>query len=171
MIKILSGIFSLLLKVDNFFEKIERGFLIIVLLSVIGLSFFQVVLRNVFSGGIIWADVFLRNMVLWLGLIGASLATKMDRHISIDIVSRVVHSRIKYVINIIISLVSIIVCLLLFNASIDFIEAEKSFGSVIFDGFPSWVIEIVFPAAFGIMIFRFSLHIITNIKDIVKKPN
>ncbi|MFC1558604.1 TRAP transporter small permease [candidate division KSB1 bacterium] len=167
----MNTIISLLKTIDNLFERIEKIFLVLVLLSVIGLSFFQVILRNYFSGGIFWADIFLRNMVLWLGLIGASLATKRERHIGIDIVSRIVKSRGKYAVNIIISFVSMVVCLILFNASLVFIESEKSFGSEIFDGFPSWIVQMVFPVAFGLMIFRFGLHVIYNIREIVKKSS
>ena len=166
-----SGLYSLLTVIDNFFEKFEKGFLIFVLTLVIGLSFYQVILRNLFSGGFIWADSFLRNMVLWLGLLGASLATKKERHINIDIASRVLPTKGKYIVNILLSFISIVVCVFLFNASLDFIKAEKGFGSEIFKGFPSWIVQIVFPVAFGIMVFRFGLHIITNAKGILKKSD
>jgi TRAP-type C4-dicarboxylate transport system permease small subunit len=54
----------------------------------ISLAFAQIVLRNGFDGGIVWADSLLRIMVLWIALIGAVVASRDQRHINIDLISR-----------------------------------------------------------------------------------
>jgi TRAP-type C4-dicarboxylate transport system permease small subunit len=50
--------------------------LVLLLLAMISLAFAQIVLRNGFDGGIIWADSLLRIMVLWIALIGAVVASQ-----------------------------------------------------------------------------------------------
>ena len=52
------------------------------------LAFLQIFLRNVFTTGLAWGDLVLRNLVLWIGFIGATLATREGKHINIDILSR-----------------------------------------------------------------------------------
>ena len=54
---------KVLLAVDRALSRVE-GWILIALLSVmVLLSFVQVVLRNVFHEGIIWADILLRHIV------------------------------------------------------------------------------------------------------------
>src|SRR5512143_3313876 len=67
---------------------VERGILVALLALMILLAFTQVVLRNVFSTGLLWADPLLRHLVLWVGFIGASLATASEKHINLDSVTR-----------------------------------------------------------------------------------
>jgi len=162
------NLFRILSIFDNILEKIERTVLISILSFVIGLSFLQVVLRNFFGLGFIWGDIFLRHMVLWLGLIGASIATKENRQINIDIVSRILHSKSKLIINILIGLISVSVCYLLFKASITFVTAERSFGTIIFKDFPAWIFQVIFPIAFFIIAYRFALNVLNNLRDLLK---
>ncbi|MFC1562983.1 TRAP transporter small permease, partial [candidate division KSB1 bacterium] len=124
--------------------------------------------RNYFDGGFIWGDVFIRQMVLWLGLIGASFATKEKRHINIDIVSRILKDKSKHFVNILVSLISVYVCWLLLKASIDFVSAEKGFGTTIFTDTPAWLFQVVFPIAFSIMVFRFVLNVFNNLRSLIK---
>ena len=70
---------SILLFLDRWLARIT-GWLIVFFLGVmILMAFGQVVLRNVFHTGIEWGDVFLRHMVLWLGFLGATIATGEGR--------------------------------------------------------------------------------------------
>ena len=40
----------------------------------------QVVLRQVFGGGILWCDTLLRHLVLWVGFLGAARAAGQHPH-------------------------------------------------------------------------------------------
>lgn len=169
MIALFNKIISFLKTFDGFLERIEKFVLISILSFVIGLSFLQVILRNFFGSGFIWGDVFLRQMVLWIGLIGASIATKENRHINIDIVSRIIFSKAKFVINIFINIISAYVCLLLLKASFRFVASEKSFGTAVFENFPVWIFQTIFVITFCLMTFRFALNILDNIKSLLTK--
>ena len=59
------------------------------------LAALQIVLRYGFDSGIAWADPLLRVLVLWLGLLGALAATRDRRHITIDVLSRMLPARAK----------------------------------------------------------------------------
>ena len=75
---------KLLKQIDNAIARLETGFITVILSVMIILSFGQVILRNFFNESIFWGDIFLRQMVLWVGFIGASLAAHDQRHIAID---------------------------------------------------------------------------------------
>ena len=49
----------------------------------------QIVLRNVFSVGLVWADGFVRLLVLWIAVVGAIAASRDHKHIAIDALARV----------------------------------------------------------------------------------
>ena len=54
------------------------------------MAFGQVVLRNFFHTSIEWGDVFLRHLVLWLGFLGAVIATGEGRHLKIEFINKLV---------------------------------------------------------------------------------
>ena len=74
--------------INSWIEKAETVLLVVILSVMILLSFLQVLLRNFFEQGILWGDILIRNLVLWVGFIGASLATRENKHINIDLFTR-----------------------------------------------------------------------------------
>lgn len=148
---------------NNIIAKIETILLIIILLSMILLAFLQVILRNFFHTSILWADTLLRHLVLWIGFIGASLATKELRHINIDALSRLLSRTAKKITLIIINLFAGAVCLFLLRAAITFVQSEKQAGSILFAGIPTWIFQIIIVIGFGLMMLRFLIHALENL--------
>ena len=135
---------KILKSIDSALNKIEGAVLIFLLLVMLFMAFGQVVLRNVFTGGIVWGDILLRHLVLWIGFLGAALATSGERHINIDILTRYLSERLKRVVATLSNVFAAVVCFLLFKASLTFIEFEISYtrsvdrprGGVILVGIP-----------------------------------
>jgi TRAP-type C4-dicarboxylate transport system permease small subunit len=63
-------------RVDEAIARVEQTLIVTFLGCMILLAFLQIVLRNYFTTGLDWGDQLLRNLVLWIGFIGATLATK-----------------------------------------------------------------------------------------------
>src|SRR3970040_2127967 len=80
-------------RIDAFFAKAEQVLIVIVLTAMLLLAFLQVLLRNAWDFGLPWVDILLRHLVLWLGIMGASLATRMNRHIRIEVLTRFLPAR------------------------------------------------------------------------------
>ena len=76
----------------NWFHRAEDALLAILLTAMIILASTQILLRNLFDFGFVWIDPLLRVLVLWLGLLGATVATRNNKHISIDLLSRFLKS-------------------------------------------------------------------------------
>ena len=143
-------------------EKIENILVIIILTVMILLAFTQVILRNFFSTSIFWGDIFLRHMVLWIGFIGASLATREGRHINIDALSRLLSHHTKLLSQTIVNLFSAVVSFFLMQAAIGFIGMEKDSGTIVFSSIPTWFAQIIIAIGFGIMMLRFFIKFLEN---------
>ena len=88
-------------RLDRSFALVESGLLIFILSMMILLAFLQVILRNLFSTSFFWGDPLLRHWVLWIGFLGASLAARENRHISIDALYRILPPTWKRIVHVI----------------------------------------------------------------------
>jgi C4-dicarboxylate transporter, DctQ subunit len=145
-------------RVDEAIARVEQTLIVTFLGFMILLAFLQIFLRNFFSTGLDWGDQLLRNLVLWIGFIGATLATKEGKHINIDVVSRWLPSLGKNVVTFIIHLFSFFICCLLTYATLKFIKNEVQMENMTFLNIPAWVPEMILPITFSLMTFRFGLR-------------
>lgn len=132
-------------KWDDSLGRIEKFFVAGMLSVMILLAFLQIVLRNVFSSGISWGDPLVRYLVLWVGFIGASLATKESKHITIELFSRWLSGRGNQYLKAISNLISALVCSLLVFAGCTFLLNEAQMGGTTFLQIPIWVPKSLFP--------------------------
>lgn len=136
---------------------IETAALVVIVLAMVLLSFLQVVLRNIFDQGILWGDIFLRHLVLWVGFIGASLATRENKHINIDVLGRMLKGRSRLIAQGITQFFSAFISLILVRAAWTFVEQEKMFGTTLFNDIPAWYFQIIIPVGFTLICIRFIL--------------
>jgi TRAP-type C4-dicarboxylate transport system permease small subunit len=155
-------------RVDEVMARVEQTLLVTFLGFMIGIAFLQIVLRNFFSTGLGWGDSLVRNLVLWTGFIGATLATKEGKHINIDVVSRWLPSLGKNVVTLITHLFSFFVCCGLTYAALKFIKNEVQMENITFLDIPAWIPEMILPLTFGLMTFRFGLRFIRILSEIGK---
>jgi TRAP-type C4-dicarboxylate transport system permease small subunit len=148
--------------------RVEK-FLMGAMLSVmILLAFSQILLRNVFSTGISWGDPLVRYLVLWVGFIGASLATKEGKHITIEIFSRWFAGHGNLYLKAISSLVSAFVCGLLTFAGWTFVKNEAQMGTTTFLEIPAWIPQIIIPVTFALITLRFVFSFFAALTNIFK---
>jgi TRAP-type C4-dicarboxylate transport system permease small subunit len=152
-------------QVDEAIGRVEQTLLVVFLGFIILIAFLQIALRNFLSTGLDWGDALVRNLVLWIGFIGATLATKEGKHINIDVVSRWLPSVGKNVVALITHLFSSCICCLLTYAAIKFIRNEIQMGNITFLNIPVWIPELILPMTFGLMTFRFGLRSVRNLSE------
>jgi TRAP-type C4-dicarboxylate transport system permease small subunit len=147
-------------------EKLEGILLTLILILMIGLAFAQVVLRNFFNTGIEWGDAFVRHLVLWVGFIGASVATKEGGHLAMDLVHRFLPQKLRKPTAMFVDAASAFVCALLALASYKFYLTEKEAGTMLMPHVPnSWAVVII-PIGFYLMALRFAVKIPMDIRQI-----
>jgi TRAP-type C4-dicarboxylate transport system permease small subunit len=155
-------------KLNSWIERAETIVLVSVLAVMVIFAFLQVVLRNIFHEGILWGDILLRHLVLWVGFIGASLATREQKHINIDLFGRFLSDKGKKIVRLITNLFSVFICYILANASWTFVQDEKMMGTEIFSDIPAWYFQTIIPIGFFLMSFRFLILSIDNIADVIR---
>ena len=157
--------------IDNWLGRLELGIVIILLSTMIIFAFLQVVLRNIFSTGIEWVEIFLRHDVLWLGFLGGTLATSNQRHIKIDAVSHLISKRNQAILHFITNLFAASICILLTQASIKFVGSEIEMKSIVFDGIPAWYVELIIPVGFALHSIHFLFRTAYSVRAAIYSRN
>ncbi|MFQ5672542.1 MAG: TRAP transporter small permease [Nitrospinales bacterium] len=145
-------------KIDSYLARAEEWLVVLILSFMILLSFGQVILRNFFDQGILWADVFLRQLVLWVGFLGASLATRAGRHIAIDFLPHFMSPRWRTVSGVVVRLSAAGISGYLAWAAWKFVQFEREGGATLFLNLPGWIFETILPFSFSVIALRFLLQ-------------
>ena len=152
----------------RFLHRLEDGILVSLLLTMIGLAVFQILLRNIFESGITWGDPLIRVLVLWIGLVGAMVASRTDNHIRIDVISRYLPQGLKPYVNLVTPGFTALVCGTMAWYSFQFVRWEYADGLTAFAGVPAWLCESIMPIGFGIMALRYLIFCFTGIFKLEK---
>ena len=145
----------ILKQIDRFLEKIEGNLIVLILSLMILLSFGQMILRNLFDIGVLWGDTLLRQWVLWLGFLGASIAVNHNKHISMEVFSGLSSLFWKCIIKAFTRFSAGIISSLLAWAAWSFMMFEKDSQSVLFLDIPVWIFQSILPYSFMVISIRF----------------
>lgn len=161
-VKILAHIFRAI-------HKVEEWLLVILTTLLVVLACSQIFLRNFFDTAITWNEPVLRILVMWIGLLGALVATRENRHINIDLVSRMVPKYYRRVIEVVNHLFTALVCLLIAEYSRRFLLMEIDDGIEAFNGVPAWPFELIIPIAFALMGIRSGLFFFSHLPHLLRE--
>ena len=137
------------------FHRFEDGALVLALVSMLVMALTQIVLRNLFDSGFLWAESFLRILVLWIAFLGAMVATRDRNHISIDLLSRLLPNAYFVPFQIVSLLFASLLCAVAAYHSVVFISYEYEDGTIAFAEVPVWLCQSIMPIGFGVMALRF----------------
>ena len=162
---------KLILKFNDRLGKVEGFFLCIFLMRMVLLAFSQVVMRNVFNNGIPWADTVVRHMVVWVGFLGATLATRLEQNLTLEVLTKYMPERARHFSAVVVKVFASVVCGFLFLASVKFLTNESSTGERFLNLFPSWIALSIIPIAFVLIPFHLLFTIARDVNYFLKgKP-
>ena len=147
-----------MLTIKKAIHLLEDSLLITLLVSMIVLASGQIILRNFFDMGIIWIDPLLRVLVLWAGMIGATVASRDNKHIRIDLLSRYIPKRMHLAIQFFVGLFTVLVCSVIAVFGSRWVYMDYRDGLTSFSGLPSWALAVIIPLAFGLIAVRYLVH-------------
>ena len=136
-------------------HRAEDALLVLLLSTMIVLASTQILLRNLLDSGFVWIDPLLRVLVLWLGLIGATVATRNNRHIRIDLLSKFFSRNTHRLIQSVIGQVSAWTCLVVAWYGFKWIQMDYVDGVTSFAGVPAWLLEVIIPVTFALIGLRY----------------
>ena len=150
---------------------VEDALLVLILAAMVGLAATQIVLRNLFDGAILWADPMLRVGVLWVGMIGAMVATRGDKQISVDAVSRFLPPRWKARVRVVTDLFTAVVSAVVAWSALRLVLDDRAAGGTAVAFVPVWACEAILPLAFAVIALRYLLFAIKHTKMSVARED
>jgi TRAP-type C4-dicarboxylate transport system permease small subunit len=152
-----------ILQLSRWFGRLENGLITSLVIFLVAFSLLQIILRNFFATGLIWGDTLLRQIVLWVSLLGAARAAAENKHIQIDLLPKLLPAASARALGIISNCFAMVVSATLFYASLTFVQNEMSSGTMAFIDIPNWWLETVFPLSFALMTLRFGYQFIERL--------
>ena len=150
-----SGLSAVLSKLDRLGQQLENVALVLMLGGMIAIAVGQIVLREVFETGFVWADELLKLMVLWLAMVGSVAACRDDRHIRIDVLSHLLPKGLIKSTRILVDLFAAVVCAVIAWQAWRYLQLEIEFEDQVLVNTPAWIAHIVVPIAFALVSYRF----------------
>jgi TRAP-type C4-dicarboxylate transport system permease small subunit len=143
---------------------IEDTLLVLILAAMVGLAATQIILRNLFDGAILWADPMLRVSVLWVGMIGAMVATRSDKQISVDAVSLFLPTRLKARVRVVTDLFTAVVSAVVAWSALRLVLDDRAAGVTAIAHVPVWICETILPVAFAVIAIRYALFAVQHLR-------
>ena len=133
----------------------ENASLLLLFVTLVGIVFAQVFTRNVLGSAIVWADLAVRTLVLWVTLFGAMVATRQHNHIRIDLLPNLLTDRKRDILRCVYLTVASGVAFTVTFYSFQVIRMEWSYPAMAFANVPTWLAQAVIPLGFGVIGLRF----------------
>ena len=119
----------------------------------------QIVLRELFSTGFVWADELIKLMVLWLAMVGSIAASRDNRHIRIDALSHILPETAIKLTRIAVDIFAAIVCAVIAWHTYRYLQLEIEFEDTVLIDVPAWIAHLIVPLAFALVSYRFAVSI------------
>ena len=145
-------------QLDQMLESAEKALLVFLFSSLILLISFNIVTRNLFNYSFQLILEAAPGIVLWMALLGSTLALKHNRHIKLEVFLRYLGRRVRNVAHILCGLIGLSIMGILFVASLEFVKNEVHiFGH-------GGLVSIVFPIFFALASFRYALQVVISVR-------
>lgn len=141
----------------SFLASVERVLAGGSLVLMAGLPVAELLLRNLFGTGIPGAIGYVQNLTLWVGFLGAVVASRLGQHITISAGTIFLPARFDSVVQGVVAFVSAFVAAALAWAGYEFVVAEMDSPQTIAGWLPVYMAATVLPLCFALTTLRFIL--------------
>jgi C4-dicarboxylate transporter, DctQ subunit len=147
-------------RVDSWLAAAERIIAVALFAALVASITINIVARNLFQASFQYLLEIGPALVLWLALIGSTLALRENRHIKIEVLLRFCPPRLAALAGRLCGLFGMTVMAILGYASLEFVTNE-----VAIFGVRGWL-ALVFPFFFSIAFFRFLTRVLAPVQAI-----
>lgn len=146
----------MLKKINHSLQTLEIWLAAGSVLLLLGLSIFQILLRNFFDFGYPEIDIINRHLLVLCGMMGAVLATSKHAHIKTDALNVLLTPAIKARLKFPLALFASGVCLLLCYYAVIFVQDEWQYAPVN----ERWTLPftLTYPLSFALMSWHFLMN-------------
>jgi C4-dicarboxylate transporter, DctM subunit len=136
------------------FYRLEDGAINVVFLVMTTLPVLSIITRKLFDTSIPGAQPIVQHLTLWAGFLGAMLATRESKHLSLSTSELLPEGRGRDYARVFTNTVAASVTALLAYAAIKLVEADMGGTTKLVGGIPEWWSELVMPFALFVMALR-----------------
>ncbi|MFA5575886.1 MAG: TRAP transporter small permease [Tissierellaceae bacterium] len=90
-------------------DKTEEVFLVLMFIAMVGIIFFQVIMRFVFNNSLSWSEEFGKFLFVWISWIGISIGHRRKEHIKITLLVEKLPYKIKKILEALSEIVLIVI--------------------------------------------------------------
>ncbi len=136
---------------------LERWALVLIVLAMVILPTLEAAVRRLTGGSVPGAAVYTEHLTLWVGFLGAMLATATGHHLALSTVEFLPEGRPRLYARAFGNAVTTLVCAVLAYASLDMVLLDKGRVDTLAGGVPEWWFEVIMPVGFAVMSIRGAL--------------
>ena len=166
----LPGLTSFFERLSKVTVALETAALVTLLSAMMLLAVGQIVLREVFNTGFVWADELIKLMVLWLAMVGSIAACRENRHIRIDALSHLLPQLAVELTRVLVDLFAALVSGVIAWQAWRYLQVEIEYDDTVLVDIPAWIAHSIMPAAFLLICFRFLVLVVKQIIEIITSP-
>jgi TRAP-type C4-dicarboxylate transport system permease small subunit len=144
--------------IDSVLTRVVNIALVALFIVMLSLAVVQLGLRYFLNNSILWGDIAARTLVIWVGILGAVLATRDNKHFHIDVLTRFLKIHHQLWFQRFSNLFAAVICFFLGQASVTFVELDLQ--SKAFLDIPMFVIALIIPIGFYLMMIQFLLRML-----------
>jgi TRAP-type C4-dicarboxylate transport system permease small subunit len=152
---------------ERFGTAAENTVLVLLLAAMIALSVGQIVLRELFDTGLLWADELVKLLVLWIAMLGSVAASRDDKHLRIDVLSHLLSEKMISMTRLVVEIFAAVVCAVVTWHAFRWLQIEYEDQDTVLIDFPAWFAHAVLPIAFILMTYRFSLSSLKRVMQLM----
>src|SRR6186997_956845 len=138
---------ALALRTENLLATLALGGLMLLPLA-------EIVTRKFFESGIPGAGPFAQNLTIWVGLLGAAIAAREGKLLTLATGEFLPAGTITRVAHVIAGFVGAAVSTIFAVGGAALVQTERSVGDIIAVHVPVWVATLAFPLAFAVIAAR-----------------
>lgn len=134
--------------------RIENSFALLAMAGIVVIPLGEIVLRKWFATGIPGAAPFAQHLTMWVGMLGAAIAARDGKLLSLATGEFLAHSRTADAARVISAVVGGAVATVFAVGGMNLVALDRADGSEIALGVPVWVADLVLPLAFAAIAIR-----------------
>jgi C4-dicarboxylate transporter, DctM subunit len=137
-------------------SRVEGAAVGVLLLAMVAIPAGETLSRRFLGRGMSGSGVLVQHLTLWVGFLGALLATGSQRHLALSTAEVIPEGWPRRAASLLSRMVSTAICALLAYASLKLVLAERASDRTLPLGIPFWWSEVVMPVATALMALRFA---------------
>ena len=140
------------------FEAIEKWGIVAIIAAMAILPTAETIGRRIFGRGIPGSALYVQHLTLWIGFLGAVLATRCGKHLTLATGDLIPAGRVRRTAQFLVGVMSAGICALLAYAASKLVQADSARPARLPGGIPEWWSECIMPVALAAISARFAFR-------------